>query len=400
MSRPACEIADVFRRYGVAFQAKYGFRLQPLQQLVLKALALCRTAQLGGHLNQCDHCGHHKPAYNSCQNRHCPKCQANLRGQWFEERQQDLLPVEYFHVVFTLPDELGSLALQNKTVIYNILFRATSETLLEAAASWKDLKAKIGFFAILHTWGSQLNFHPHLHCVVPGGGISLDGTRWVSCPRGFFMPVKLLGRLFRGKFLAYLKQAHLAGELSCKGNLQSISSHAAFKSWLSPLYQKDWIVFAKPPWNGPEHALKYLARYTHRVAISNQRLQSIDNGQVSFSYKDYRHQQRQRTLTLAATEFIRRFMMHVLPHGFVRIRYFGFLANTHRKVQLGKIRELLGAPQPASTEEELDNEQQDMAAALQAQRCPRCKVGLLWPSEISARPRLSEIINFPLLVPT
>ena len=399
MPRPACEIADVFRRYGAAFQAKYGYLMQPLHQLVLKALAACRTAQLGGHLHECDHCGHHKPAYNSCHNRHCPKCQASLRGQWFEERQRDLLPVEYFHVVFTLPDELGALALQNKVVIYNLLFRATSETLLEAAASWKDLKAKIGFFAILHTWGQKLNLHPHLHCIVPGGGISLDGTRWVSCPRGFFMPVKLLGRLFRGKFLAYLQAAHRRGELKCKGRLQSLNSHSAFKSWVSPLYKKDWIVYAKPPWNGPQHALKYLARYTHRVAIANQRLLSIDNGQVTFSYKDYRHQHRQRTLTLAATEFIRRFMMHVLPHRFIRIRYFGFLANKHRKQQLHKIRELLGAPQPASPEKKSDDEQQDMAAALQKQRCPRCKVGMMWPIDITPRPRLSEILHFPL-VPT
>ena len=292
------EIADVFRRYGDAFQAKYGHLMRPLHRLVLKALAACRTAQLGGHVLECDHCGHHKQAYNSCHNRHCPKCQAGLRGRWFEERQRDLLPVEYFHVVFTMPDELGALTLQNKVVIYNILFRATSETLLEAAAGWKDLKAKIGFFAILHSWGQQLTLHPHLHCVVPGGGVSLDGTRWVNCPKGFFMPVKLLSRIFRGKFLAYLKQAHLRGELTCKGSLQSLTTHYRFKRWLSPLYQKNWVVYAKPPWKGPECALKYLARYTHRVAIANSRIQSIDNGQVSFAYKDYRKPERRRTLTL------------------------------------------------------------------------------------------------------
>lgn len=204
-------------------------------------------------------------------------------------------------------------------------------------AAWKDQKAKIGFFAILHSWGQQLTLHPHLHCVAPGGGISLDGTRWVSCPKGFFMPVKLLGRIFRGKFLAYLKQAHMRGELTCKGSLQSLTSHYQFKRWLSPLYKKDWVVYAKPPWKGPECALKYLARYTHRVAIANSRIQSIDNGQVSFTYKDYRKPQHRRTLTLNATEFIRRFMMHVLPNGFVRIRYYGFLANKHRQEQLRKI---------------------------------------------------------------
>lgn len=398
MSRPTCEIAHIFRRYGSAFQAQYGRLIGPLQLLVLKALAACRTAQLGGHVQECDHCGHQKQAYNSCHNRHCPKCQASLRGKWFEDRQRDLLPVEYFHVVFTLPRELGPLALQNKVVIYNLLFRATSETLLEAAAGWKDLKAKIGFFAILHTWGQKLDLHPHLHCVVPGGGISLDGTRWVSCPRGFFMPVKLLGRLFRGKFLAYLKAAHRRGELTCKGRLQFLESYREFNAWLSPLYKKDWVVYAKPPWNGPEHALKYLARYTHRVAIANSRLQSIDNGQVTFRYKDYRHH-RQRTLTLAATEFIRRFMMHVLPSRFVRIRYFGFLANKHRQQQLGKIRELLDAPQPVVPTKESDDKQ-DLAATLQDQRCPHCKKGLLWPIDVAPRPRLSEILDFPLLVPT
>jgi hypothetical protein len=400
MPRPAYSIADVFRLYGPAFQAQYGRLLGPLHQLVLKALAACRTAQLGGHVLECDSCGHQKQAYNSCNNRHCPKCQASLRGQWFEDRQRDLLPVEYFHVIFTLPDEFGPLALQNKAVIYNLLFRAASETLLDAAAGWKDLKAKIGFFAILHTWGQKLDLHPHLHCVVPGGGISLDGKRWVSCPRGFFMPVKLLRRMFRGKFLAFLKEAHRRGELTLAGRLQPLDSHRAFRSWLGPLYDKEWVVYAKPPWKGPEHALKYLARYTHRVAIGNSRLKSIDNGQVAFSYKDYRHQQRQRTLTLAATEFIRRFMMHVLPNGFVRIRYYGFLANTHRGEQLRKIRQLLGAPQPATPVEESDNPPQDLVEHLQDQRCVHCNEGWMRPIDIAPRPRLSEILNLPLMVPT
>ena len=400
MSRPACEIADVFRRYGGAFQNQYGRLIGPLHRLVLKALAACRTAQLGGHVLECDHCGHQKQAYNSCHNRHCPKCQASLRSQWFEDRQRDLLPVEYFHVVFTLPDELGPLALQNKAVIYNLLFKATSETLLEAAASWKDLKAKIGFFAILHTWGQKLDLHPHLHCVVPGGGVSLDGTRWISCPRGFFMPVKLLSRLFRGKFLALLKAAYRRGDLTLAGRLRPLRPSPAFHSWLTPLYAKDWVVYAKPPWNGPEHALKYLARYTHRVAIANARLQSIDDGHVRFTYKDYRHAHRQRSLTLSATEFIRRFMMHLLPNGFVRIRYYGFLANAHRQEQLRRIRELLDAPQPAIDDEEPDERQSDPASSDHGQRCPHCKEGLMWPIDQSPRPRLSEILNLPLMVPT
>ena len=400
MPRPACEIADVFRRYGPAFQAQYGRLLGPLHLLVLKALAACRTARLGGHVLECDSCGHRKQAYNSCHNRHCPKCQASLRGQWFEDRQRDLLPVEYFHVVFTLPDELGALALQNKTVVYNLLFRATSETLLEAAAGWKDLKAQIGFFAILHTWGQKLDLHPHLHCVVPGGGISLDGERWVSCPRGFFMPVRLLSRLFRGKFLAFLKEAHHQGELTLAGRLQPLDSHRAFRSWLGPLYDKEWVVYAKLPWKSPEHALKYLARYTHRVAIANGRLQSIDDGQVTFSYKDYRRHHRQRTLTLAATEFIRRLMMHVLPSGFVRIRYYGFLANAHRQEQLRKIRKLLDAPQPTIAVEQSEDDTQDPLKPPQDQRCPHCNEGLMRAIHIAPRPRLSEILKLPSLVPT
>jgi len=400
MLRPACEIADVFRRYGPAFQRQYERLLGPLQLLVLKALSACRTAQLGGHVLECDACGHRKPAYNSCHNRHCPKCQAGLRAEWFEDRQRDLLPVEYFHVVFTLPNELGPLALQNKAVIYNLLFRAASKTLLDAAADWKDLKARIGFFAILHTWGQQLDLHPHLHCVVPGGGIALDGSRWVSCPRGFFMPVRLLSRKFRGTFLALVKQAHRDGELTLAGRLEPLASERAFRSWLGPLYDKQWVVYAKPPWNGPEHALKYLARYTHRVAIGNSRLLSIDDGQVAFTYKDYRHRGRQRTLTLAATEFIRRFMMHVLPRGFVRIRYYGFLANAHRDEQLRKIRSLLGAPQPALPAEGSEDLPQAPLEPLPDQRCPRCQTGFLRIVDAAPRPRLSEILQLPLMAPT
>lgn len=397
MPRPALEIADIFRRYGPAFQDQYARMLTPLHLLVLKALAFCRTAQLGGHLFECDHCGHTKQAYNSCNNRHCPKCQAGRRAEWFDKREQELLPVDYFHVIFTLPAELGPLTLQNKALIYNLLFRATAETLLEIAAGWKGLQAKIGFFAILHSWGQKLDLHPHLHCVVPGGGLSLDETRWVSCQPGFFLPVKMLSRFFRGKFLALLKDAHRRGELTLKGRLESIASPRDFSIWLTPIYQKEWVVYAKPPWNGPQQVLKYLARYTHRVAIANSRLVSMNNGQVTFQYKDYRNQHRQRTLTLSATEFIRRFMMHVVPRGFMRIRYYGFLANTHRERQLDKIRKLLHAEQPAaSSQEEGDSQLEDSYS----QRCPNCNCGTMWPIDIGPRPRLSEILQAPLLVPT
>lgn len=397
MPRPAYEIADIFRRYGPAFQATYARLLGPLQLLVLKALAACRTAQLGGHILLCHNCGHHKQAYNSCNNRHCPKCQASSRAKWFEDRERDLLPVEYFHVVFTLPSELGMLVLQNKKVMYNLLFRATAETLTETAATWKDLKAKIGFFAILHSWGQKLDLHPHLHCVVPGGGISLDGSRWVSCPRGFFMPVKLLSRKFRGKFLCLLKEQHRQGELTLKGSLEPYASQATFNSWLSPLYDKEWVVYAKPPFNGPQQVLKYLARYTHRVAISNQRLLDIDGGQVTFSYKDYRCGQRGRKLTLSATEFIRRFMMHVLPRGFMRIRYYGFLANAQRKQQLRRIRQLLHVAETEATEEpSADGLEQDP----EFEQCPQCRQGVMRPVNQTPRPRLSEILKLPLLAPT
>ena len=396
MTRPAYEIADVFRRYGSTFQATYARLLGPLHLLALKALAACRTSQLGGHVLECNRCGHRQQAYNSCQNRHCPKCQASARGKWFEDRARDLLPVEYFHVVFTLPSELNSLTLQNKKVIYNLLFRATAETLTELAASWKDLKAEIGFFAILHTWGQKLDFHPHLHCVVPGGGIALDGTRWVSCPRGFLMPVKLMSRKFRGKFLALLKEQHVRGELTMKGAIAAYNSPAAFKSWLSPLYDKEWVVYAKPPWNGPQQVLKYLARYTHRIAISNERLLSIDGGQVTFSYKDYRHGHRQKQLTLSATEFIRRFMMHILPHGLMRIRYYGFLANARRKQKLSQIRQMLGAAAQDTPGDQADcQEDQDTAQ----NPCPHCQGGQMKTIIEVPRPTVPQILQLPLLLP-
>ncbi len=399
MSRPAHEIADVFRRYGSGFQTTYARFIGPLQLLVLKALAACRTSRLGGHVLECTACGHRKHAYNSCGNRHCPKCQAGERGKWFEDRQQELLPVEYFHVVFTLPSELGALTLQNKAVIYNLLFRATAETLTEVAAGWKDLKAKIGFFAILHTWGQKLDFHPHLHCVVPGGGISLDGSRWVHCPRGFLMPVKLLSRKFRGKFLALLKESHQRGELTLAGSLAPYDSKAAFNAWLSPLYTKEWVVYAKPPWNGPQNVLKYLARYTHRVAIANERLLSIDGGQVTFSYKDYRHGHRRRRLTLSANEFMRRFMMHVLPSGFMRIRYYGFLANAHREQQLKKIRELLNVPQPESTDQHDGDNSLDQEQDPALDQCPHCQRGPMRLIEAAPRPTVPQILSLPLMVP-
>ena len=399
MSRPAYEIADVFRRYGSGFQTTYARFIGPLQLLVLKALAACRTSQLGGHVLECTACGHRKQAYNSCGNRHCPKCQAAERGKWFEDRQQELLPVEYFHVVFTLPSELGALTLQNKAVIYNLLFRATSETLTEVAAGWKDLKAKIGFFAILHTWGQKLDLHPHLHCVVPGGGISLDGARWVHCPRGFLMPVKLLSRKFRGKFLALLKESHQRGELTLKGSLADYSSQVAFNDWLSPLYGKEWVVYAKPPWNGPQNVLKYLARYTHRVAIANERLLSIYGGQFTFSYKYYRSGHGRRRLTLSADEFMRRFMMHVLQSGFVRIRYYGFLANAQREQQLTKIRQLLNVPDPESTDEQADSDTLEQKQEAELDRCPHCQQGPMTLIAAAPRPTVPQILALPLMVP-
>jgi len=341
MPRPALEVADVFRQYGPAFRQAHGSSMSGAQLRVMQAIEVCRTAALGGHVDECDHCGHSTISYNSCCNRHCPKCQSLARAHWLEDRRSELLPVPYFHVVFTLPEQIAPVALQNKTLVYNILFRAASETLRRIAADPQHLGADIGFLAVLHTWGQNLHHHPHLHCVVPGGGLSDDGRRWVYCRKRFFLPVKVLGRLFRRLFCDYLQEAFDAKELKFYGQLANLSDPQAFALWVHSARYKKWVVYSKPPFGGPAQVLDYLGRYTHRVAISNNRILAIGDAQVTFQYKDYKDGGASKTMTLTADEFMRRFLLHVLPQGFVRIRHFGFLANRHRKQKLDLCRKLL-----------------------------------------------------------
>ena len=347
--RPAFEVADVFRRYRDSFLATHGDSASLAQRRILDLLPACRTAALGGHLDQCDTCSQTVVSFNSCRDRHCPKCLATATAEWLEARQKELLSTAYFHVVFTLPGSLRPIALQNPTVVYDLLFRAASETLLQIAGDPRHLGAQIGVLAILHTWSQNLQHHPHVHCVIPGGGISPDKTRWISCRDGFFLPVRVLSRLFRGKLLAFLQTAFDAGAMTFHGSLEPLRDAKVFRALLSTVRRKEWVVYAKPPFGGPDQVLKYLARYTHRVAISNHRLISIDDDKVTFRWKDYADGSRPRKMTLSATEFVRRFLLHVLPRRFVRIRYYGFFANRHRKANLALCHSLLGEPKPVVT---------------------------------------------------
>jgi hypothetical protein len=344
-------VADVIRAHGQEFLDAYGDTLSPERRRALIDLPRCRTAALGGHVEACDRCGHHQVAYNSCRNRHCPKCQAGEAARWVEDRAAELLPVEYFHVVFTLPAALAPIALQNPRAVYGLLFRAAAEALQQIAADPAHLGAEIGFLAVLHTWGQNLQHHPHVHCVVPGGGLSPDGSRWSPCRPGFFLPVRVLGRLFRGKFLALLKAAFDGGKLSFQGKLADLAEPAEFRRSLANTANTEWVVYAKPPFGGPEQVLKYLARYTHRVAISNHRLIGLEGDRVEFLWKDYADEGRQKTMKLKAVEFLRRFLLHVLPAGFVRIRHYGFLANRVCREKLDLCRTLLAsftAPRPVA----------------------------------------------------
>jgi Putative transposase/Transposase zinc-binding domain len=346
MDRPRLEVADVFRCYGTDYRLRHGATMSMAQRRVMTAIEFCRTAALGGHLEQCDHCGHQRNAYNSCSDRHCPKCQSLARAQWLQDRQGELLDTQYFHVVFTMPEQIATIAYQNKRELYGILFRAAAGTLRTIAADPKHLGAEIGFFAVLHTWGSNLLHHPHLHCVVSGGGLSSDGTAWIACQARFFLSVRVLSRLFRRLFLEYLLKAFDAGKLEFFSSLESLRDRCAFLDHLAPTREAEWVVYAKRPFAGPEQVLDYVGRYTHRVAISNNRLLDIADGKVTFRYKDYRHEGQNKTMTLQAEEFIRRFLLHVLPDGFQRIRYYGFLGNRYRKQKLACCRKLLGMPVP------------------------------------------------------
>lgn len=373
--RPPLEVADIFRQHGYDFRLTH--TLSPEQRRVMRAIEQCRTANLGGHVEQCDACGHQRIAYNSCRNRHCPKCQSLAKARWLQARLADLLPVQYFHVVFTLPEQLASVALQNKRVVYNLLFAAAAETLRTIAADPRHLGADIGFLAVLHTWDQTLRHHPHLHCVVPGGGLSVKGEGWHSCRRGFFLPVNVLARLFRRLFLEGLERAYEKGKLGFHGACAFLVKPTAFDRLLKSVRAREWWVYAKPPFGGPPQVLSYLGRYTHRVAISNHRLLSLQHGKVTFSWRDRRHGQVRSTMTLSAEEFMRRFLLHVLPRGFQRIRQFGLLAN-RRRGDLARWRQLLGA-----TAQPLETLCQDYKTLYQAvtgtslRQCPACRTGTM-----------------------
>jgi hypothetical protein len=348
MLRPQLEVADIFRRFGAAYRHDNAGHLSLVQLKVMAAIEKCRTAALGGHVDCCEDCGSLRVSYNSCGNRHCPKCQAAAAKVWLAEREAELLPVPYFHVVFTIPAQLNDIAYQNKAVVFDILFKAQAETLLTIAADKKHLGAKIGFTAVLHSWGSAMTWHPHVHVIVPGGGISSDGERWITGRQNYLLPGPVLALLFRRLFLERLIAAHAAGKLQFFGDMASLADAAAFARHLKPLRKIGWVVYAKAPFAGPKQVLRYLSRYTHRIAISNSRLLAIDEGGIAFTYKDYREKGRARMkkMTLEPAEFIRRFLMHVVPDGFHRIRHYGLLANGHRAENLARARELLNVPPP------------------------------------------------------
>jgi putative transposase/transposase-like zinc-binding protein len=342
--RPALEVADIFRHHGAAFRQTHAPELGRTERRVMAAIEACRTPMLGGRVEHCAECGLVRCAYNSCRNRHCPKCQSLARAEWLQARQAELLPVPYFHVVFTMPAPAAEIAFHNKAAVYAILFRAAAEAMRAVAADPRYLGAEIGAVALLHTWGQALHHHPHLHCIVPGGGLSPDQTRWIACPPGFFLPVRVLSRRFRDVFLRQLRAAFAAGELHFSATLAALADPTAFATRLDDLARIDWVVFAKPPFAGPEQVLGYLGRYTHRVALANSRLVGLNDGQVSFTWKDYRQGGRTRVMTLSADEFMRRFLQHTVPDGFHRIRHLGFLANGHRTEKLALCRTRLAAP--------------------------------------------------------
>lgn len=364
------EVADIFPRHGESYRQIHDGHLGRVERRTMSAIELCRTAVLGGHVQGCRSCGAISIAYNSCRNRHCPKCQGQACREWLAARQNELLPVAYFHVVFTLPTQIAAIAFQNKAALYTILFKAAAETLRVIAADPKHLGAEVGLIAVLHSWGQNLHYHPHIHCIVPGGGISLDGKRWIACRPGFFLPVRVLSRLFRRLFLQELRAAYDAGKLSFFGDLAHLAAPAAFNRKLAEVRRLEWVVYAKPPFGGPEQVLAYLGRYTHRVAIANSRLVSTANGKVAFRWRDYRHRGKAKLMTLDAHEFIRRFLLHTLPDGFHRIRHYGFLANGHRAAKIELCRNLLANPLQKGAEPGVEC---DAAVALPAtHRCSCC----------------------------
>ena len=376
MDRPKLEVADVFRRYGQAYRQNHGASMSAEQRRVMAAIEVCRTSVLGGHLERCDQCGYERNCFNSCRDRHCPKCQSLARAQWIEHRQAELLDCPYFHVVFTVPEEIAAIAYQNKEVVYEILFHSTAETLKTIAADPKHLGAEIGFFAVLHSWGQNLMFHPHLHCVVPGGGLSPNGKLWVRCRARFFLSVRVLSRLFRRLFLESMEKAFNCGKLQFFAALESLRDPHAFAVQIAEAKETEWVVYTKRPFAGPQQVLDYVGRYTHRVAISNNRLIDIDNGRVQFHWKDYRDNSQIKVMDLEADEFIRRFLLHVLPEGFQRIRYYGFLANRDRRKKLALCRQLLGMQTSSQTTSIKDyRERYQELTGRSLTLCPRCQKG-------------------------
>ena len=380
MNRPPLEVADIIRSTGEFFLERSRRWITWQHRKVLLAILRCRTAVLGGHRDRCADCDHVAISYNSCGNRHCPRCQSNARLRWLQAREQELLPTRYVHAVFTLPRELGPVTLQNKKVIFNLLFHASAETLLEVARDPRHLGAEIGFFSVLHSWDQRLLFHPHVHCILAAGGLSPDHTRWISSSRRFFLPIAVLSRVFRGKFVAGLKAAFHRGELQFHGALLYLAEPHAFRAWLRVLFRHDWVVYAKRPFGGPEHALRYLGAYTHRVAISNHRLVALEHGQVAFRWRDSAHGNKKRLMTLPVDEFLRRFLLHLLPRGFVRIRNFGFLANRRRASLLPLCRQLL----QVSAEDTGATAMRSASRPGPLWRCPKCGGAMRMVERISA----------------
>lgn len=402
MNATNIEVADIVRQYGDAYLERFAHCTPWHQRRVLLDIARCRTSAMGGHVDVCPNCGHLTCAYNSCRNRHCPKCLGSARWRWTAEREAELLPVPYFHVVFTLPHQLAPLALANQRVVYGLLFRAAAETLSQVAAEPKHLGARIGFLAVLHTWGQKLNHHPHVHCVVPGGGLSPDGARWIPANGRYFLPVQVLSTVYRAKFLDLIYQAYAAGKIRCPGKLAPLSHPVAFKSHLASAKRHDWVVYTKPPFGGPRQVLRYLARYTHRVAIANSRLVSLQRGTVAFRFKDYADGNTSKIATLTALVFIRRFLMHVLPTGFTRIRYYGFLSNRDRRRNLETCRQLLGsAPPPTPTTAHASPDTDDVSPAPPPWpvRCPECGLADLQVLRVYPRPfRRPDSLSAPVAI--